>query len=74
MENKELKTKLENFKKKNITLHEIILGGAAKIFSTGFFKNSDTNWINLNDVDKISWKQLLLKFAWVITMVIMTYT
>ena len=37
MENKELKMKLDNFKRKNITLHEVILGGAAKI-STIFSK------------------------------------
>ena len=37
MENKELKMKLGNFKRKNITLHEVILGGAAKV-STIFSK------------------------------------
>ena len=31
MENKELKMKLDKFKRKNITLHEVILGGAPKI-------------------------------------------
>ena len=31
IENKELKMKLNNFKRKNITLQEVILGGAEKI-------------------------------------------
>ena len=37
MENKELKMKFDNFKRKNVTLHEVILGRAAKI-STVFSK------------------------------------
>ena len=45
MENKELKMKLDNFKRKNITLHEVILGGAAKI-STIFLKQCNMSSMN----------------------------
>ena len=47
MENKELKMKLDNFKKKNITLHEVILGGAAKIstiISTWCYISPHEHW------------------------------
>ena len=34
--------------------------------SAGIFKNNNTNQMNFNDIGKISWKELLAEFVWVI--------